>query len=206
AANERDNFLRFGFGADDHRRGADPILPLRAIDEWPLVLIQPGILPILRDADDLRGRLIVAKFELLAYRVFSGPEPAREAFIDDGYAGRFIVVILGEIASAQEASIHRLEISGSDVAGQRPRGIGWLCRRLPFDGDPRAGDMEVNRDDIGDPGGLYAGQGAHSLQQAFLKLSTLSALVALQPQIERHFNRALRIEAEIYRLRLPQGA
>src|SRR5262249_28733319 len=105
--------------------GADPILPLRAIDEWPLGFIQSGIFTILRDTDDLHlRRFIVAKFELLAQRVFSGPEPAREAFIDDRYARRFIVVVPGEIAPAQEARIHRLEISGGDVAGQRPRSIG----------------------------------------------------------------------------------
>src|SRR5215468_3498528 len=66
--------------------------------------------------------------------------------------------------------------------------------------------MEIDRNDIGDPGGLDPGQSVRSLQQALLKLAALSAVVALQPQIERNFDGALRIVAEIDLLRLPQCA
>ena len=54
--------------------------------------------------------------------------------------------------------------------------------------------MKVYGDDIGDPCGRYSGQGARALQQTFLKLPSLSAVIALQPQIERHLNRALWID------------
>src|SRR2546421_4120853 len=63
---------------------------------------------------------------------FVRPMPSRERFVDDGDAGRGLVVVFGEIAALFKRNLHGREIAGAD----RPHLRGQLYARglrLTFD-------------------------------------------------------------------------
>ena len=102
--------------------------------------IKAVVLDAAADADD--GNPIFAVTNPFSKRALVRPEPPGEHFVDDGDAGRALVVALGEIASLFERDLEGGEIAGTDwtnlgvvLNAGRGRLFGWRASmNFVFDG------------------------------------------------------------------------
>ena len=89
----------------------------REIKRGPRGSVQLPLLQIVHNAYDLNMHLeIVVPRNLLADRILTGKELARECLIDDRHKRRLLVFVLSEFAAAQQARSQRVKVSGADLS------------------------------------------------------------------------------------------
>ena len=210
--NGGDELMRIAVGADEPGDGTDAgverghaigDLSLRNDHERAGIAIEAAIADVSDDADDLAGGLFklradaFADDDLLADGILFGPVLLGHGLIDDDDAGAAPVILIGEVAAAENGNFEDGEIAGRSAHPAGAAGVGIFAGRAADDVEGQA-EAAFERQAAGGGGDFDAGNGVEALAAIADELGDAGGLLKALAG-ERHFQGedVVRIEAGI---------
>ncbi len=181
--------------AAHHHLDGIPVVDL-AVVEVHLVaarLLERAVADVAHDADHERAAVLVHP---LADRIAAGPEPPRQALVDDDRLGPLLVVALVEGPARDDRDPHRGQVP---VVDDPRKGERILALRILDAGRPRApGPVAPERQRVAQADGLDPGQRRHAPQRGVEVRGALGVRGEPARVVEAPGHRVLRLEAELH--------